>query len=59
MHLQLFPTTRTLRFLILCSCAYLDSLGKFGFRAYIGLQKQMSVSGRVRAEFDLQNEAHL
>jgi len=25
--------TRTLRFLIPCSCAYLDSFGKFGFRA--------------------------
>jgi len=25
--------TRTLRFLITRSCTYLDSLGKFGFRA--------------------------
>jgi len=31
------------------TCAYIDSLGKFGFRAQSGLQKQMSVPAAVRA----------
>ena len=41
--------TRMLRFLILRTCAYLDSLGKFSFRAWIGLRTPMSGSGQVRA----------
>ena len=41
--------TCTQRFLLLRSCAYLNFLGKFGFRAYIGLHNQMSDSSRVRA----------
>jgi len=45
--------TRTLRFLIPRSCAYLDSLGKFGFRAKSGFKN------KCRAGFGLQNEARL
>ena len=47
--------TSTQHFLILRSCAYIDSLGKFGFRALIGLQKKC----RARAGFGLQNKARL
>ena len=48
-------------FLLLRSCAYLNSLGKFGFQAKIGHKKQMSGSSRVRARagFRLRNEALL
>jgi len=52
----------TQRFLLLRSCAYLNSLCKFGFQAWIELQKQMSGSGLwfgARDGFRLQNEALL
>jgi len=47
--------TRTLHFLILRSCAYLDSLGKFVFQAKSGFKNKC----RARAGFGPQNEAHL
>jgi len=45
-YLQFYPNTT---FFLLRSGAYINSLGKFGFRDSIGLQKQMSGSSRVRA----------
>jgi len=46
--------TRTLRFLIPRSCAYLDSLDKFGLQAKSGCKNKCL----ARAGFGLQNEAH-
>jgi len=47
--------TRTLRSFIHRSCAYLGSLGKFGFRDKSGFKHKC----RARAELGLQNETHL
>ena len=41
--------TGTQRFLLLRSCAFLNCLGKLGFQAQIGLQKEMSGSSLVWA----------
>jgi len=51
----------TQHFLLLRRCAYLNSLCKFGFQAWIGLQKWKSDPSQVRdrAGFRLQNEALL
>jgi len=44
----------TLRFSITRICAYLDSLGKFGFRSKSGSKNKC----RARAGFGFQNEPH-